>query len=438
MTQEKRKPLLPFLDLEPWFIATLVATIAILIFLIIYVIKVEQRFRRNTAVVTKISAQLDTHTNVISEAMPAVSQQLSEIKQQANENQAANEALAKQIKALEKRQAKATGRPTFRSTTRARVGQKLHAGTEHIADANGLTRAVFHYQWSRSHGDDDSAIAGATGDSYTPVWQDTGKGIKVHVSFIDDAGNEEKVNSLEIKVEKRWRDCEECPWMVVAPAGSFMMGSPSGEKGRLHDEDPQHGVTIAAAFAVGVYEVTFREWDACVNSRGCVHKPDEMDWGRDNRPVIDVSWHDAQAYVEWLSKKTGKRYRLLSESEWEYVARAGATGPFHTGSISIAQANYGGERTVPVGLFEPNAFGLHDVHGNVEEWTQDCRNNHYRGAPNDGSAWEIGNCQSRVARGGSWWRTDKKYIRAAYRGMWNSTIRRTHVGFRVARDLTMP
>ena len=214
-----------------------------------------------------------------------------------------------------------------------------------------------------------------------------------------------------------FRDCDECPEMVAIPAGSFLMGSPSSEAQRGLDEEPQHQVTIANKFAVGKFEVTFSEWDACVNDRGCVrvgHAPgppdDDEGWGRGRQPVIKVAWSEAKQYVDWLSRKTGKKYRLLSEAEWEYVARAGTTTPFSTGAtINPKQANYdakhsyaGGatgqppQRTVAVGSFKPNAFGLHDVHGNVSEWVEDCWNEDYKGAPSDGSAWTTGDCERRV------------------------------------------
>ena len=248
----------------------------------------------------------------------------------------------------------------------------------------------------------------------------------------------------------RLRDCEACPELVVVPAGSFMMGSPASEWGRFNNEGPQRRVTIAEPFAVGVYEVTFREWDACVSEGGCNgYRPDGWGWGRGGRPVINVSWDDARAYVKWLSQQTGKPYRLLSESEWEYVARAGTTGPFHTGStISSDQANYDSSytygsgqkgryrgQTVQVGTFAPNAFGLHEVHGNVWEWTQDCWNDRYTGAPTDSRAWETGECERRVLRGGSW--GDVPWLlRSADRGQNDSSIRDLKIGFRIARTLT--
>ena len=240
--------------------------------------------------------------------------------------------------------------------------------------------------------------------------------------------------------QRRLRDCESCPELVVIPAGTFCMGSPESEEGHVRDEGPRHEVTLRS-FALGVSEVTFDEWDACVRDGGCgTRRPSDRGWGRGARPVINVSWDDAQAYVSWLSAETRKSYRLPSESEWEYAARAGTTTPFHTGAaISTEQANYRGgryrERTTPVRTFAPNAFGLYDVHGNVWEWVADCPSFTYRGAPDDGTAWTPGGrCPSRVLRGGSW--TDPPpNLRSANRI--NSTVgaRNFNAGFRVARTL---
>ena len=245
-----------------------------------------------------------------------------------------------------------------------------------------------------------------------------------------------------------FQDCPECPEIVVVPSGEFMMGSPDSEPERGEEEGPVHRVTIPAAFAVGKYEVTFEEWDACVSAGGCSHKPEDKGWGRGRLPVITVSWDDAQEYVSWLSKKTGKTYRLLSEAEWEYVARAGTTTPFHTGEqISTSQANFDGDwtyngsskgenrkRTIPVGSFGANQFGLHDVHGNVWEWVQDCGNTSYKGAPSDGSAWTTGDCEERVLRGGSWF-SGPRVLRSSIR-IRNGTGKRNYIyGFRVARTL---
>ena len=242
---------------------------------------------------------------------------------------------------------------------------------------------------------------------------------------------------------RRFRDCAECPEMVVVPAGSYMMGSPSGEAGSDDDEGPVHRVRITEPLAVGVYEVTFGEWEACRRGGGCTRNPDDEGWGRGSRPVIDVSWEDAQVYVRWLSWRTGKRYRLLSESEWEYVARAGTTTRYHWGdAVSRNRANCDGcgsrwddERTASVGSFRPNGFGLHDVHGNVWEWVEDCWHERYAGAPRDGRAWTSGgDCSSRVMRGGSWYLTPR-FMRSADRYRSTARGRRSDVGFRVARTL---
>jgi formylglycine-generating enzyme required for sulfatase activity len=241
---------------------------------------------------------------------------------------------------------------------------------------------------------------------------------------------------------KPFRDCEQCPEMVVVPAGSFLMGSPETEAGRAPTEGPQHRVTVSRPFAAGRYEVTFDEWDACVAAGGCVRHARDEGWGRGRRPVINVSWNDAQEYVTWLSGLTGKAYRLLSEAEWEYAARAGSATTYPWGDEpGIGHGNFEGSgspwsglETAPVGSFEPNAFGLHDVIGNVWERVQDCRNESYAGAPDDGSAWESGDCDLRMLRGGSW--VDKPAsARVAFRLRSHPDYRNHFNGFRVARTL---
>ena len=241
--------------------------------------------------------------------------------------------------------------------------------------------------------------------------------------------------------ESPFRDCPTCPEMVVVPAGSFRMGCGSGQDCR-DNEKPVHRVTIAAPFAVGKYEVTFDEWDACVADGGCDgYRPDDAGWGRGNRPVINVSWNEVQTYAMWLSEKTGKTYRLLSEAEWEYMARAGSETAYSWGDeIGRNRANCDGcgsrwddERTAPVGMFAGNGFGLHDVHGNVWERVQDCWNETYAGAPADGSAWEQGDCNLRVVRGGSWY-NEPWDLRSATRSL--SDHKNRLIGFRVARSLT--
>jgi len=243
-----------------------------------------------------------------------------------------------------------------------------------------------------------------------------------------------------------FRDCDVCPAMVRVPAGAFLMGSPESEPGRYQDEGPQR-VVLVAAFAAGVHEVTFTEWEACVEAGGCLeHLPGDEGWGRTDRPVINVNWNDARAYADWLSEVTGHRYRLLSEAEWEYAARAGASTArpwgetvtdaclFANGDYSALPCGDGHENTAPAGSFKPNAFGLYDLLGNVWEWTRDCWNEGYAGAPGDGRAWESGDCSARVLRGGSWYHGVKD-LRAAYRLRSPFLDRSLIVGFRVARSL---
>ena len=320
--------------------------------------------------------------------------------------------------------------------------------------ANNIGLTPLHYaamSWKFGPGPESMRILVDGGESVTTtirvgdrVWieMSDGKAGFVHASKLADF--------VGPAVGERFSDCSVCPEMVVVPAGSFLMGSPISEKKRDDDEGPVHRVTIPQPFAVGRYEVTFDQWDACVADGGCSHVPDDYGWGRGNRPVINVSWHDAGEYVDWLSHKTGKRYRLLSEAEWEYAARAGTRGPFHFGeTISTDQANYNGNlhldgsfagglnraRTVSVGSFPGNAFGLHDVHGNVWELVEDCLHGSYDGAPSDGSAWTSGgDCDYRVLRGGSWsslpWG-----LRSAFRGWGEAGFRYYDYGFRVARTL---
>jgi formylglycine-generating enzyme required for sulfatase activity len=230
-----------------------------------------------------------------------------------------------------------------------------------------------------------------------------------------------------------FRDCQDiCPEMVVLPAGEFTMGS------NEHDwEKPPHRVTIQRPFAVGKFEVTFAEWDACVAGGGCKSypRPSDQGWGRGRRPVT-VSWHDAKEYVGWLSRKTGKTYRLLSEGEWEYAARAATATRYAFGdAISKSQAQFNAGQTVEVGSFSPNRFGLHDLHGNVWEWVEDNWHPNYQGAPLDGSVWQGGDVSLRVLRGGSWDGNYRGGIRSAVRLGLPPELRLNSLGFRVSRTL---
>jgi formylglycine-generating enzyme required for sulfatase activity len=237
---------------------------------------------------------------------------------------------------------------------------------------------------------------------------------------------------------------KDCPEMIVVPAGAFTMGSPATEQGRYNTEGPQHKVTIAKPLAVSKYDVTFADWDACVSVGGC---PKALDggFGRDTKPVINVGWDDAQTYVAWLSKMTGQPYRLLTEAEWEYTARAGTTTAYYWGDdIGKGNANCVGcgsqwdaKQTSPVGSFAANQFGLYDMAGNVLQWVQDCWHDNYDGAPTDGSASSSRDCSRRVVRGGTW-SYNPRFLRSANRN-WYSTVNRSlFLGFRVGRTLVTP
>jgi formylglycine-generating enzyme required for sulfatase activity len=284
----------------------------------------------------------------------------------------------------------------------------------------------------------------------------------------------------------QFTECKDCPAMTVIPKGEFTMGSPSDEKGHDPNEQPQHIVTIAKPFAVSTFTVTFAEWDACFRAGGCLHQPIDYGWGRDIQPVIHVSWNDAKTYVAWLSKITNKEYRLLTEAEWEYAARAGTTTAYYWGDeIGTNNANCNGcgsrwdaKQTAPVGQFDRNAFGLYDMIGNVWEWVEDCYHNNYEGAPTNGSAWgetaPVGSfaprrlydmfrevwdwakdyfhnnyeggptdgsaqtaraCNDRVVRSGSF-DDQPQDVRVGDRFRYSPGVADSHMGFRVARTLS--
>ena len=242
------------------------------------------------------------------------------------------------------------------------------------------------------------------------------------------------VQSVEV-FRDRLRSGGEGPAMVVLPTGRFRMGSPAGEAGRFSDEGPVHTVTISRRIAMGQYPVTFEDYDRYAENWGFLKalfgkKPNDMGWGRGRRPVINVNWNDAKAYAAWLSEQTGKRYRLPSESEWEYAARAGTETAYSWGDeIGVNRANglnshseWSGKKMSPVGSFERNAFGLYDMHGNVFEWVEDCWHDNYEGAPSDGSAWTSGGDIPRS-------------LRSAYRFRLAPSVRSYFFGFRLVQDL---
>ena len=227
--------------------------------------------------------------------------------------------------------------------------------------------------------------------------------------------------------------------MVIIPGGSFRMGCVS-ERNCEEDEKPVHQVNIKA-FKLGATEVTFDQWDACVAADTC-YRPVDKGRGRGNHPVISVSWDDIQVYLKWLNALTDGGYRLPSEAEWEYAARSGSQTAYSWGNdVGNNRANcYGCDsqwnvsKAATVESFSPNAFGLYDMHGNVWEWTQDCDNTSYQGAPSNGSAWLSGTCTGRVVRGGSWLSL-ASYLRAANRGGSIADFRLGQQGFRLAQDL---
>lgn len=262
----------------------------------------------------------------------------------------------------------------------------------------------------------------------------------------------------------------EGPEMVEVPLGHFLIGSQENEPGRFRDEGPQKTVKIMSPLAVGKYEVSWAEWEECVADDGCIDNSEknysslteikfagDAGYGRGQRPVINVDWNDANSYATWLSKKTGKKYRLLSEAEWEYVARAGTNSVYNWGDNPLKACDHEnisdwpvglkhstwsrvkctdgfGDETAPVGSFPANSFGVHDMHGNVSEWTADCYTDNYSKTPDDGSAHTDGDCSYRTQRGGTWG-SGPRHFRLAYRTAKRTNYRIDSLGFRVARDM---
>ena len=254
-----------------------------------------------------------------------------------------------------------------------------------------------------------------------------------------------------LKPKDSFRECaaengrDYCPEVVVVPVGSFVMGSPPDETARNDNEGPQHHVTIARPFAVSKFELTFDEWDTCVDYGDCEPQVRDAGWGRGRQPMIYVSWNDAQRYVEWLSRMTGKPYRLLTEAEYQYATRAAMKTAYPWGDdvrangAAMADCNGCGSRwderqAAPVGSFVANSFGLFDMVGNVWQWVEDCVHQNYEGAPVDGSAWANGNCNRHVVAGGAW-NTGPQTVRAASHNSSSAGYRGDDVGIRVGRTL---
>ncbi|HMB72116.1 MAG TPA: formylglycine-generating enzyme family protein [Gammaproteobacteria bacterium] len=279
----------------------------------------------------------------------------------------------------------------------------------------------------------------------------------------------QSLGDAAVKPGQQFRECRNCPEMIVLPSGSFVLGSPEDEPLR-RDNEPQKTITFTEPFAMSATPVTWNQWEACVRDNRCdgagveialttlpdgEPNPNYADWGRGNRPVVGVSWYDAQAFVGWLNAKTGldDAYRLPSEAEWEYGARAGTTSAFPWGPVlDYDYGNFGTDEeglggkaqgrdvwvaeTSPVASFPPNAFGIYDMHGNVFEWTEDCYEADRAHTPPDGSANKEGNCANRVFRSGTF--LSNPYMqRSARRGApYPAILRgRNYLGFRVVRTL---
>jgi formylglycine-generating enzyme required for sulfatase activity len=233
-----------------------------------------------------------------------------------------------------------------------------------------------------------------------------------------------------------FRDCADCPELVWLPQGEFVIGDAAS--------GPRPLVSIDYMLAVGRFEVTFAEWDACMAAGGCRRRPGDAGWGRGWQPVINVSWADAQQYVAWLSRRTGKRYRLLTEAEWEYAARAGTDARYWWGNepgrgdanCADCGSKWDGRQAAPVGRFAPNPFGLYDMHGNVSEWVEDCYHEDFRDAPSDGRAWTR-DCSvakdTRIVRGGAW-HASAKSMRSTSRTSAAADYSDNRIGFRIARS----
>jgi formylglycine-generating enzyme required for sulfatase activity len=314
----------------------------------------------------------------------------------------------------------------------------------HIEEARRVRRLL------QDQSDDDKAFQTAlklnTREAFQAYIDAFAQGVNVTSAL-------QHIDDLTLRPGKSFKDCEDCPGMIVVPAGAYWQGSNDNSKLALNIEKPRRLVTIDEPFAVSIHEVTMAEWDTCYDDKACMSYPTDNGWGRADRPVIMVSWNDAGQYLHWLSEKSGQSYRLPSESEWEYFARAGENSDWPGGDpAKVCQyANVAGAETgfrwqhpqceddmalgtAKVGSFMPNSFGLYDTTGNVSEWTADCMNLSYIDAPVDGSAWGRGLCSSHMTRGGSWI-TGSKEIRLPARFNLKNGDRNDFTGFRVVRKI---
>jgi formylglycine-generating enzyme required for sulfatase activity len=233
------------------------------------------------------------------------------------------------------------------------------------------------------------------------------------------------------------RDCQSCPALVALPAGTFTMGNNASDP----SERPVHQVTLDAPFAIGKFEITVQQWNACVTANGCP-RVEQAPGTSPSAPMRDVSWDDAQQYVKWLGLISGQPYRLPTEAEWEFAARGGTATPYWWGQqMAKGKANckecgqpWSSDRPANAGSFPANPYGLHDTSGSVWEWVADCWHNNFKDAPADGSAWDEPNCRVRVIRGGSW-REGAAYMVTSTRFRYDAGVRQSQNGFRVARSL---
>ena len=260
----------------------------------------------------------------------------------------------------------------------------------------------------------------------------------VRLAAARDTARDERFSKTPPRLGANFRDCNDCPELIWLPRGEFVMGDGQAENG------PRPLVAINYMLAVGRFEVTFAEWDACVAGGGCRRNPHDSGWGRGWQPVINVSWADAQQYVAWLSRRTGKRYRLLTEAEWEYAARAGTEARYWWGNqagrgdanCADCGSKWDGRQAAPVGRFAPNPFGLYDMHGNVSEWVEDCYHEELSNAPADGRAWTR-DCtvagDTRIVRGGAWHGSSKS-MRSTSRTSAAADYFDNRIGFRIARS----
>ena len=325
---------------------------------------------------------------------------------------------------------------------------EVHSGTGpqalHIEEANRIRRLL------KDQSDDDKAFQTAlklnNKDAYQAYINAFPNGVNVTAAL-------QHIDDLTLRPGKTFRDCVDCPALMVIPAAAYWQGSEESSALALSMEKPRRLITIDEPFAVSVHEITLAEWDKCFADKGCTTQPTDNGWGRVDRPVIMVSWNDAEEYVHWISEKTGQTYRLPSESEWEYFARAGEESDWpggdaamvcQFGNVAGAETGFRWQHTqcddklalgtAPVGTYKANAFGLYDTIGNVSEWTADCMNLSYLDAPVDGGAWGRGICSSHMTRGGSWI-TGTKEIRLPARFNLKNGDRNDFTGFRVVREI---